>query len=141
VDVGRRRGRGAVLILPAALGCATSIDAGLARVLFSWTLHAIVYFWLMPAYIAFYTIVPRAIGGRLYSDTMGRVAFVLFLVFSMPIGIITRSPIRRSGRLQVRARGDDGDGVGADAAHRLHDRRLRRDRRRACAAARAPSAG
>ena len=55
--------------------------------LFSWTLHAIVYFWLMPAYIAFYTIVPRAIGGRLYSDTMGRVAFVLFLVFSMPIGI------------------------------------------------------
>jgi heme/copper-type cytochrome/quinol oxidase subunit 1 len=31
--------------------------------------------------------VPRAIGGRLYSDTMGRVAFALFLVFSMPIGI------------------------------------------------------
>jgi cytochrome c oxidase subunit 1 len=46
-----------------------------------------VYFWLMPAYIVFYAIVPRAIGGRLYSDTMGRVAFVLFLVFSMPVGI------------------------------------------------------
>ncbi|MEJ8852398.1 cbb3-type cytochrome c oxidase subunit I [Variovorax rhizosphaerae] len=75
------------LILPAALGLKDTIDAGLARVFFSWTLHAIVYFWLMPAYIAFYTIVPRAIGGRLYSDTMGRVAFVLFLVFSMPIGI------------------------------------------------------
>ena len=76
-----------VLILPAALGLRDVIDAGLARVLFSWTLHAIVYFWLMPAYIAFYSIVPRAIGGRLYSDTMGRVAFVLFLVFSMPIGL------------------------------------------------------
>ncbi len=76
-----------VLILPAALGLTDTINAGLSRVLFSWTLHAIVYFWLMPAYIAFYTIVPRAIGGRLYSDTMGRVAFVLFLVFSMPIGI------------------------------------------------------
>jgi cytochrome c oxidase subunit 1 len=76
-----------VLILPVALGFKDTIDAGLARVFFSWTLHAIVYFWLMPAYIAFYTIVPRAIGGRLYSDTMGRVAFVLFLVFSMPIGI------------------------------------------------------
>jgi cytochrome c oxidase subunit I len=76
-----------VLILPASLGLTDSINAGLARVLFSWTLHAIVYFWLMPAYIAFYTIVPRAIGGRLYSDTMGRVAFALFLVFSMPIGI------------------------------------------------------
>ena len=76
-----------VLILPVALGFKDTIDAGLARVFFSWTLHAIVYFWLMPAYIAFYTIVPRAIGGRLYSDTMGRVAFILFLVFSMPIGI------------------------------------------------------
>ena len=76
-----------VLILPAALGLTDTINVGLARVLFSWTLHAIVYFWLMPAYIAFYTLFPRAIGGRLYSDTMGRVAFALFLVFSMPIGI------------------------------------------------------
>jgi cytochrome c oxidase subunit 1 len=75
------------LILPVALGFKHTIDAGLSRVFFSWTLHAIVYFWLMPSYIAFYTLVPRAIGGRLYSDTMGRVAFVLFLVFSMPIGI------------------------------------------------------
>lgn len=75
------------LILPASLGFSDTINAGLARVLFSWTLHAIVYFWLMPAYIAFYTLFPRAIGGRLYSDTMGRVAFALFLVFSMPIGI------------------------------------------------------
>jgi cytochrome c oxidase subunit 1 len=75
------------LILPVAFGLKSTIDAGLARVFFSWTLHAIVYFWLMPAYIAFYSIVPRAVGGRLYSDTMGRVAFALFLVFSMPIGI------------------------------------------------------
>lgn len=74
-------------ILPAAFGLKDTIDAGLARVLFSWTLHAIVYFWLIPAYVAFYAIVPRAIGGRLYSDTAGRVSFVLFLVFSMPIGI------------------------------------------------------
>lgn len=75
------------LILPASMGFTDTINAGLARVFFSWTLHAIVYFWLMPAYIAFYTLFPRSIGGRLYSDTMGRVAFALFLVFSMPIGI------------------------------------------------------
>jgi cytochrome c oxidase subunit 1 len=74
-------------ILPVALGFKTTIDAGLARVLFSWTLHAIVYFWLMPTYIAFYLIVPRAIGGRLYSDVMARLSFALFLVFAMPIGI------------------------------------------------------
>lgn len=74
-------------ILPVALGFKSQIDAGLARVLFSWTLHAIVYFWLMPAYIAYYTIVPRAIGARLYSDTMARLSFAMFLVFAMPIGI------------------------------------------------------
>src|SRR5260370_781806 len=74
-------------ILPVALGFKTTIDAGLARVFFSWSLHAIVYFWLMPAYIAYYTILPRAIGGRLYSDSMARISFILFLVVSMPIGI------------------------------------------------------
>jgi cytochrome c oxidase subunit 1 len=74
-------------ILPVSLGWKTTIDAGLSRVLFSWTLHAIVYFWLMPTYIAYYTIVPRAIGGRLYSDTMARISFALFLVFAMPIGV------------------------------------------------------
>ncbi|MET0969701.1 MAG: cbb3-type cytochrome c oxidase subunit I [Tardiphaga sp.] len=76
-----------VLILPVAFGWRTTIDAGLSRVFFSWTLHAIVYFWLMPTYIAYYTIFPRAIGGRLYSDAMARVAFILFVVVSMPIGI------------------------------------------------------
>ena len=74
-------------IIPVALGLKTTIDAGLARVFFSWTLHAIVYFWLIPSYIAFYAIVPRAIGGKVYSDTMARVAFISFLVVAMPIGI------------------------------------------------------
>ena len=74
-------------ILPVALGFKSTIDSGLARVFFSWTLHAIVYFWLMPAYIAYYTLVPRAVGGRLYSDAMARISFILFLVVAMPIGI------------------------------------------------------
>jgi cytochrome c oxidase subunit 1 len=74
-------------IIPVALGLRSTIDAGLARVFFSWTLHAIVYFWLIPSYIAYYAIVPRAIGGRLYSDTMARISFILFLVVAMPIGI------------------------------------------------------
>jgi cytochrome c oxidase subunit I len=74
-------------IIPVATGLKATIDAGLARIFFSWTLHAIVYFWLMPSYIAYYTIVPRAIGGRVYSDTMARISFALFLVVAMPIGI------------------------------------------------------
>jgi cytochrome c oxidase subunit I len=74
-------------VLPAALGLVQTVDVGLSRTLFSWTLHAIVYFWLMPAYIAFYTMLPRAAGGRLYSDTMGRLTFIFFLLFSLPVGI------------------------------------------------------
>jgi cytochrome c oxidase subunit 1 len=74
-------------LLPRALGWSDLIDAALGRTLFSVTLHAIVYFWLMPAYIAFYTLLPEAAGGRLYSDTMGRLTFVMFLVFSLPVGM------------------------------------------------------
>ncbi len=74
-------------ILPVALGLTATINAGLARVFFSWTLHAIVYFWLMPTYIAYYTIVPRAIGGRVFSDSMARISFILFLIVAMPIGV------------------------------------------------------
>ena len=75
------------VILPAAFGWTTKIDAGLGRTLFSVTLHAIVYFWLMPAYIAYYTLVPQAAGGRQYSDTMGRLTFIMLLVFAVPVGM------------------------------------------------------
>ncbi|KAB0269204.1 cytochrome C oxidase subunit I [Microvirga brassicacearum] len=74
-------------IIPAAFGWNESVDVGLSRTLFSWTLHAIVYFWLLPAYIAFYTMAPQAAGGRLYSDTMGRLTFILFLIYSLPVGM------------------------------------------------------
>jgi cytochrome c oxidase subunit I len=75
------------ILLPRAFGWSDLIDASLARTLFSVTLHAIVYFWLMPAYIAFYSLVPLAAGGRMYSDSMGRLAFIMILVFSLPVGM------------------------------------------------------
>ena len=75
------------VILPAAFGWTTQIDAGLARTLFSVTLHSIVYFWLMPAYIAYYTLAPQAAGGRLYSDLMGRLTFIMLLIFAVPVGV------------------------------------------------------
>ena len=73
-------------LIPWSLGLMDTIDPGLARTLFSWTLHAIVYFWLFPAYIAMYTVLPKLAGGRLFSDEMGRVAFIMLLVLSVPIG-------------------------------------------------------
>ena len=74
-------------LIPWSLGWIDTIDVGLARTLFSWTLHAIVYFWLIPAYIAFYTLIPKAAGGKLFSDEFSRIAILMLLVFSVPIGM------------------------------------------------------
>ena len=74
-------------LIPWSLGLIETVDVGLSRTLFSWTLHAIVYFWLIPAYIVFYTLVPKAAGGFVFSDHMARVAFIMLLVFSVPIGL------------------------------------------------------
>lgn len=73
-------------LLPWALGWIDSIDVGLSRTLFAWTLHPIVYFWLIPAYIAFYCLVPKQAGGYVFSDELARAAFILLVVFSLPIG-------------------------------------------------------
>lgn len=73
-------------LIPLALGWMDTIDPGLARTLFAWTLHPIVYFWLIPAYIAFYVFVPKQAGGYLFSDEMARAAFIVIIVFGLPIG-------------------------------------------------------
>jgi cytochrome c oxidase subunit I len=75
------------LTIPWSLGLVAGTDALLARTLFWFTGHAIVYFWLLPAYVSWYTLVPRQAGGRLLSDPMARTSFLLFLVLSTPIGI------------------------------------------------------
>jgi len=62
-------------------------DVILARTLFWFTGHPIVYFWLLPAYISWYTLVPQHAGGKLFSEPMARVSFILFLILSVPIGI------------------------------------------------------
>jgi cytochrome c oxidase subunit I len=72
--------------IPLALGWIDTIDAGLARTLFAWTLHPIVYFWLIPAYTAFYVFLPKQAGGYLFSDEMARLAFIVLAVFALPIG-------------------------------------------------------
>lgn len=73
-------------LIPFSLGWIGSIDPGLSRTLFAWTLHPIVYFWLIPAYTAFYVFVPKQAGGFLFSDEMARMAFIVLAVFALPIG-------------------------------------------------------
>ena len=76
-----------VLVIPWSLGLVGGTDALLARTLFWFTGHPIVYFWLLPAYVSWYTLVPRQAGGKLFSDPMARTSFILFLILSTPIGI------------------------------------------------------
>jgi cytochrome c oxidase subunit 1 len=73
-------------LIPFSLGWIDNIDPGLSRTLFAWTLHPIVYFWLIPAYTAFYVFVPKQAGGFLFSDEMARMAFIVLAVFALPIG-------------------------------------------------------
>ena len=76
-----------VLLLPWSLGWTESINVPLARTLFWFFGHALVYFWLLPAYVMFYTMLPKLAGGKLYSDNAGRLVFFLFLILSIPIGV------------------------------------------------------
>lgn len=74
-------------LIPWALGWMDTLDTGLARTLFAWTLHPIVYFWLIPAYTAFYVFVPKQAGSFLFSEEAARMAFIVLVVFSLPIGM------------------------------------------------------
>ncbi|MEX2031500.1 MAG: cbb3-type cytochrome c oxidase subunit I, partial [Dehalococcoidia bacterium] len=43
--------------------------------------------WLLPAYISWYTMVPKMAGGKLFSDALPRLVFILFLLLSTPVGL------------------------------------------------------
>jgi cytochrome c oxidase subunit 1 len=75
-----------VFLLPWSLGIIPQVDPLLSRTLFWYFGHPVVYFWLMPAYFVWYTILPKLSGGRLFSDPLARVVFVLFLILSTPVG-------------------------------------------------------
>ena len=70
-------------LLPWALGLISRVDVLLTRTLFWYFGHALVYFWLLPAYMAWYVIVPKIIGAKIFSDTLARLSFIFFLITSI----------------------------------------------------------
>ncbi len=76
-----------VLLIPWSLGLVAGTDPLLARTLFWYFGHPLVYFWLLPVYISWYTMLPKQAGGKLFSDPMARLAFLLLLVLSVPVGL------------------------------------------------------
>lgn len=75
------------LLIPWSLGWTQTVNVPLARMLFWFFGHPLVYFWLLPAYVMYYTMLPKLAGGKLYSDFAGRFTFLWLIVYSAPIGI------------------------------------------------------
>ncbi len=73
--------------IPWSLGYTATIDVLLSRTLFWYFGHPLVYFWLLPAYMAWYAIIPKIIGGKIFSDSLAKFSFVLFIFFSIPVGL------------------------------------------------------
>ena len=76
-----------VFLLPWSLGWREMVDPLYTRTLFWFTGHAIVYAWLLPAYVSWYALIPRQVDGKLISDGYARMTFILFLLLSIPTGI------------------------------------------------------
>lgn len=75
------------LLLPWSFGLVERVDVLLTRTLFWYFGHALVYFWLLPAYMVWYCVIPKIIGGKLFSDGLARLSFIMFVLFSIPVGI------------------------------------------------------
>lgn len=76
-----------VLLVPWSLGWTAGVNVVLSRTLFWFFGHPLVYFWLLPTYIMYYTVLPKLAGGKLYSDFAGRFSFLMFIVLSSPLGL------------------------------------------------------
>jgi cytochrome c oxidase subunit 1 len=75
------------LVIPWSLGIVPETNPLLARTLFWFFGHPLVYFWLLPAYCSWYAMFPQEAGGKLFSDPLARLAFMLFIVLSVPVGV------------------------------------------------------
>lgn len=73
-------------LIPWSAGWIGRVNPLLTRSLFWFTGHPVVYFWLLPAYISWYTMLPAQVGGRLFSESLARLVFLLFIPFSVPTG-------------------------------------------------------
>lgn len=74
------------MLIPWSLGITDATDPELARTYFWFTGHPLVYFWLLPAYVSWYGMLPKQAGGKLFSDSLARLAFWMFLIVSVPVG-------------------------------------------------------
>jgi cytochrome c oxidase subunit 1 len=63
------------------------VDVLLDRTLFWYFGHPLVYFWLVPAITAWYALIPRILNTELYSTRAAKLALVIFILTSTPVGL------------------------------------------------------
>jgi len=76
-----------IFLLPWSLGWVQNTDPLLNRTLFWFSGHPIVYFWLLPAYVSWYMMIPKQVGGRLWSAGIVKSVFIMLLLLSTPVGL------------------------------------------------------
>jgi cytochrome c oxidase subunit I len=74
-------------LIPWSLGWTPTVNVMATRMLFWYFGHPLVYFWIMGAYLIWYNIVPIYYGGKVFSDALTRLAFILLLLLSTPVGL------------------------------------------------------
>ena len=75
------------LLIPWSLGWTPGIDVELTRMLFWYFGHPLVYFWIMAAYLIWYNVIPTTYNGKVFSDALTRLSFIMLLVLSTPVGL------------------------------------------------------
>ncbi|HJX98856.1 MAG TPA: cbb3-type cytochrome c oxidase subunit I [Chthoniobacterales bacterium] len=75
------------MLIPWSFGWVATVNVPLARMLFWFFGHPLVYFWLLPTYVMYYTMLPKVSGGKLFSDFAGRLTFMWLILYSAPVGI------------------------------------------------------
>jgi cytochrome c oxidase subunit 1 len=74
------------LIIPWAFGWVDTTNPLLGRTLFWAFGHTLVNIWMITAVSAWYVIMPKIIGGKIFSDVMARIAVILYVIFNVPGG-------------------------------------------------------
>lgn len=74
-------------LIPWSLGWVEKIDVEMTRMLFWYFGHPLVYFWIMGAYLIWYNMIPTTYKGKIFSDPLTRLAFIMLLLLSTPVGI------------------------------------------------------
>ena len=74
-------------LIPWSFGWVPGVDVLLSRMLFWYFGHPLVYFWLLGAYLIWYGVVPAILKVPIFSDSLTRLAFILLMILSLPVGI------------------------------------------------------